>query len=206
MITITRRQARRLRAVFRRNVLGIGHRGSVPPLVIRALGNELRAEHWYAGLGVVYIESGVYRPVEAIALPLDALADCEGRDEAPIVLEAAACPRPTTRPPDCGWTAWTRRSWRRALDRLPGGDDPNAPVTLNLNGRVSGRAHGGDQGATDRTAPEPFPFHRHPDATQCQLRVRGAGGSGSGSTNSRSAPWTRRSCVGTAGASMRSSP
>ena len=36
MITITRRQARRLRGLFRRSALGIGHRGPVPPLVFHA--------------------------------------------------------------------------------------------------------------------------------------------------------------------------
>ena len=36
MITITRRQARRLRAVFRRHPLGITHKGPVPTLVFRA--------------------------------------------------------------------------------------------------------------------------------------------------------------------------
>jgi hypothetical protein len=41
MITITRRQARRLRGVFRRSVLGIAHRGIIPPLVLRAEGTKL---------------------------------------------------------------------------------------------------------------------------------------------------------------------
>ena len=36
MVVITRKQARRLRADFRRHPLGITHKGQVPPLVLRA--------------------------------------------------------------------------------------------------------------------------------------------------------------------------
>ncbi len=52
MITLTRRQARGLRAVFRRSVLGIAHRGPVAPLVFAAEGGQLRARHRYAHLAV----------------------------------------------------------------------------------------------------------------------------------------------------------
>jgi hypothetical protein len=48
MITITRRQARRLRGIFRRSVLGIGHRGTIPPLMLHAEGTQLRAQYRYA--------------------------------------------------------------------------------------------------------------------------------------------------------------
>src|SRR6185312_15247146 len=88
MITITRCQARRLRAVFRRHVLGISHRGSIPPLVFRAENTQLRAQYRYAALAIEHVEEGDFCPAEMIALPLDALADIEGRDDSPIVLEA----------------------------------------------------------------------------------------------------------------------
>src|SRR4051794_3035959 len=90
MITLTRRQARRLRGVFRRHVLGIGHKGPVPPLVLRAEGSQLRAQHRYAALAVVHVEPGADFATGAIALPLDALAELDGRDDSPVALEAAA--------------------------------------------------------------------------------------------------------------------
>ncbi len=102
MITITRRQARRLRAVFRRSVLGVGHRGAVPPLVFRADGAELRAEHRYNGLAVAHAFPSPSRPAEAIAFPLDALADVEGRDDSLVVLEALAPDRTVARWQDHG--------------------------------------------------------------------------------------------------------
>jgi hypothetical protein len=102
MITITRRQARRLRGVFRRCALGITHRGMIPPLVLRAEGTLLRAHYRYAALAVEHVEPGSYAPNEAIARPLDALADFEGRAETPVVLEAAAPDRTVVRWDDRG--------------------------------------------------------------------------------------------------------
>jgi hypothetical protein len=53
MITITRRQARRLRAVFRRYSLGITHKGLVSPLIFRADPDAgLRVRHHQATLAV----------------------------------------------------------------------------------------------------------------------------------------------------------
>ena len=52
MITLTRRQARTLRGVFRRSILGIAHRGPIPPLVLTAADGQLRARHRYAHLVV----------------------------------------------------------------------------------------------------------------------------------------------------------
>ena len=103
MITISRRQARRLRGLFRRSVLGIGQRGpTIPPLVFRAEGSQLRAQHRYNGLAVKHSEPGVFGPQEAIALPLDALADVEGKDDSPVVLEAVAPDRTVVRWEDRG--------------------------------------------------------------------------------------------------------
>jgi len=103
MITITRRQARRLRAVFRRHALGIAHKGLVPPLVFRAdPDNGLRIRHHQAAVAIEHVLPGTNRPEEAIALPLDALADFEGKDDTPIVLEAAAPGRTVARWDDRG--------------------------------------------------------------------------------------------------------
>ena len=75
MITITRRQARRLRAVFRRHTLGITHKGLVPPLVFGADPDcGLRVRHHQAALAVEHVLTGPYRPEGTIGLPLDALA------------------------------------------------------------------------------------------------------------------------------------
>jgi hypothetical protein len=88
MITITRCQVRGLRAIFRRHVLGISHRGSIPPLVFRAENTQLRAQYRYAALAIEHVEDGNFRPTETIALPLDALSDIEGRDDTPVIVEA----------------------------------------------------------------------------------------------------------------------
>src|SRR4051812_32588687 len=91
MVTITRRQARRLRAVFRRHPLGIAHKGPVPPLVFRADPDaELRVRHHQAALAVECALPGNDRPGESIAMPLDALADVEGKDDTAVVLVALA--------------------------------------------------------------------------------------------------------------------
>jgi len=90
MITITRRQARTLRAVFRRHALGIAHKGLVPPLVFTVDPDAgLRVRHHQASLAVECLLPGADGPCEAIALPLDALGDFEGRDDGRVVLEAA---------------------------------------------------------------------------------------------------------------------
>ena len=78
MITLTRNQVRRLRVAFRRSALGINHRGTVPPLVLRAEGAQLPAQYRYRDLAVDHVEPGSYRPAMSIAIPLDALADFEG--------------------------------------------------------------------------------------------------------------------------------
>ena len=134
MITITRRQARRLRGVFRRYALGIAHRGPVPPLVLRAEGAGLRVRHHHAALAVEHAVPGADRPEESIALPLDALADFEGKDDAAVVLEAAAPGRTVVRWEDRGIPQVprvrrprARRACRRSPSRrrrgrgLPGG-------------------------------------------------------------------------------------
>jgi hypothetical protein len=102
MITLTRRQARRLRGLFRRSVLGIGRRGPVLPLILHADGNQLRAHYRYSGMAVEHVEPGSYQSSGAIALPLDALADFEGQAGSAVVLEAAAPDRTIARWDDRG--------------------------------------------------------------------------------------------------------
>ncbi|HEV3167981.1 MAG TPA: hypothetical protein VGZ22_28525 [Isosphaeraceae bacterium] len=102
MITITRRQARELRSVFRRSVLGISHRGQIPPLVFQADGSKLRAQHRYGALAVEHVLEDTSSAHETISLPLDLLPDVAGREETPIVLEAAAQDRTVVRWQDRG--------------------------------------------------------------------------------------------------------
>jgi hypothetical protein len=130
MITLTRRQARGLRGVFRRHHLGIGHKGIIPPLVFRAEQTRLRVHHAYRALAVEHVEDGVYRPHEAIALPLDALADIEGRDDSPITLECVAPDRTVVRWEDRG-IPQTRDCTVLPLDRL--GPFPEPPATFATN-------------------------------------------------------------------------
>ena len=125
MITITRRRARCLRGLLRRSVLGITHRGPVPTLVFRATGAELRLEYRYHGLAVSHVEPGNYLPHEALALPLDALADFEGKDGSPVVLEAAAPDRTVVRWEDRG-VSQAREYTVHPLDSLAAFPEPPA--------------------------------------------------------------------------------
>lgn len=102
MITITRRQARGLRGVFRRAALGITHRRPVPPLLLHAGDAQLRAQYRYAGLALEHAAPGPYLTAETVALPLDALADVEGRDESAVVIESLAPDRTAVRWDDRG--------------------------------------------------------------------------------------------------------
>jgi hypothetical protein len=88
LITITRHTARRLRAVFRRSVLGITHEGPIPPLVLHAEARQLRAQYRYGHLAVEYVEPGGPRQLDSVPIPLEALADVEGRDESPVEIES----------------------------------------------------------------------------------------------------------------------
>jgi hypothetical protein len=93
MIEITRRRARSLRAVFRRSALGIAHRGPVPPLMFLAQDGQPRARYRYGDLAVSCVFPGDHPDHAPVALPLDALADLEGRDDTPVALEALAAGR-----------------------------------------------------------------------------------------------------------------
>jgi hypothetical protein len=89
LINITRHAARRLRAMLRRSVLGITHRGALPPLVLHAESQHLRAQFRYQGLAIEYVEANSHRVLDSIPVPLGALADFEAHDETPVVIEAA---------------------------------------------------------------------------------------------------------------------
>jgi hypothetical protein len=97
MITLSRRQAHALRAVFRRAALGISHRGALPPLVLEAQGTQLDVKYQYEAMGIVFALPGRFEPEETILLPLDALGDFEGKADSPVVLEAAAPDRTAVR-------------------------------------------------------------------------------------------------------------
>jgi hypothetical protein len=64
LITITRHAARRLRAVFRRSLLGITHKGMIPPPVLHAEDQHLRAQYRYHDLAVEYVAPGCQRQLK----------------------------------------------------------------------------------------------------------------------------------------------
>ena len=102
MITLTRRQVRTLRGVFRRSTLGIAHRGPIPPLVFRVDDGQLCARHRYANLAVEHAVTSAWPSSGSVSLPIEALADLEGRDEATVALEAMAPDRTVARWSDRG--------------------------------------------------------------------------------------------------------
>jgi hypothetical protein len=102
MITLTRRQARCLRGVFRRSVLGLIQRGPAPLLLLRTDGGQLRAHYRHGALAIEHATACDSRSEGIVALPLDALAEIEGRDETSVVLEATAPERTAARWVDRG--------------------------------------------------------------------------------------------------------
>ena len=94
MITLTRRAARCLRGVLRRSALGIARTGPIDPLVLEADGARLRVRHRHGGLAVEHTSPCPRADSGSVAIPLEALADFEGRDETPVAIESAG-PRTT---------------------------------------------------------------------------------------------------------------
>ncbi len=84
MITITRRLARRVRAVFRK-ALKIT-RGVGPPINFHAGEEGLRIRSQNDEVAVEYHETGQL-PVESLRLPLEFLNDCTGGREEPAEME-----------------------------------------------------------------------------------------------------------------------
>jgi len=118
MITLTRRQARRLRGVFRRAALGIAHRGPVPPIVLAVEGDRVLATYRHGSLAVEHAELCQHPSSGSVTLPLDALADIEGKDDAIVALEAAA--------PDRTFARWTDRGIPQAKEyAVPAIESPN---------------------------------------------------------------------------------
>ena len=74
----------------------------MPPLVLNAEGTRLRAQYQYDSLAVEYVAPGSYRPLDSIPVPLDDLGDIEGRDDCPVVFEAAEPDRTVIRWQDHG--------------------------------------------------------------------------------------------------------
>ena len=102
MMTITRRQARSLRGIFRRSTLGIAHRGLLPPLLLNADGEQVRVQYRSADLAVEQVIPATGPAIGSVLLPLDALADLEGRDDAPLTLDSIAPDRTVARWTDRG--------------------------------------------------------------------------------------------------------
>jgi hypothetical protein len=92
MITITRRQARSLRGILRRAALGLARKGPAPLLVFQTDGAQLRARYQYDGLAIEHTIPD-RQAADTIGVPLDALAELEGRDDSPITLEKGATDR-----------------------------------------------------------------------------------------------------------------
>ncbi len=102
MITLLRRQAHALRAVLRRSVLGIAHRGPVAPIVFTAGDGQLRARYRYAHLAIEHATPLAWPSSGSAALPLDALAEVEGRDDSVLALDPVAPDRTVVRWSDRG--------------------------------------------------------------------------------------------------------
>ena len=88
MITLTRRRVRCLRGLFRRSVMGIARKGPVAPLVLRADGGKVCARYRYGVLVVEHTAPCHRTDSGIVSLPLEALADFEGRDETPVAIES----------------------------------------------------------------------------------------------------------------------
>ncbi len=104
MIALTRRRVRGLRAVLRRHALGLTRASPAPPVVLHALGpaGGVRAHLAADDLAVEGCAADLGGAGETIAVPLDALAELEGRDESPVTVEAVSETRTIVRWNDRG--------------------------------------------------------------------------------------------------------
>ncbi|MDG3005935.1 hypothetical protein [Paludisphaera mucosa] len=103
MIVLTRREARRLRAVLRRRTLGLARNGPAPPVTLQAAptGGLLVRLH-FDHLAVECLLEGDGRADGSVMIPMEALADFEGRDESPVTLESPSPGRSTAHWDDRG--------------------------------------------------------------------------------------------------------
>jgi hypothetical protein len=126
LITLTRRLARRLRGVLRRSALGLPRHGPIASLVLRSDGRQLRAQYRYEGIAVEHVSPCPRADAGAVAVPLEALADFEGRDETPVALEPAGPGRVSARWADRGVPA-SRAYEAPDVDSLPEMPAPPEP-------------------------------------------------------------------------------
>jgi hypothetical protein len=120
VITISRCHSRTLRALFRRSILDLAPRGPAPPLVLMADPNAgLRVRFQHDALAVEQLVPGGPRTAETIAVPLEVLAEVEGRDDSPVIFEAVAPDRTLVR-----WRTCSTPSPRRR-----GSPAPTTPAT-----------------------------------------------------------------------------
>ena len=89
MILLTRRQARGLRGVLRRPVLGITHAGPVLPLVLLAENGRLQVQYRQDTSAVECRTRCDPRAAGIVPLPLDALIEFAGPDDTAVRLEDA---------------------------------------------------------------------------------------------------------------------
>ncbi len=89
MICITRRQIRSLRPLFRRTVLGVSSRTDVPTVVFHADEHGLVVRVTGAHVSIECVIHKQSAAAEEAVVPLDALADLEGRDDTAISIDPA---------------------------------------------------------------------------------------------------------------------
>ena len=149
MLTITRCQARRLAAVFRRHALGIAHKGPIPPLTLHAdPGGGLRVRFHHPPLAVELALPGEIQEGEPVALPLEAPADVQGRDEGVVTLEADGPGRTLVRWSDRGIPRSRAYAAMPVADLavfpdLPERFEPNPPGLLDALVEASGTTDAG---------------------------------------------------------------
>lgn len=139
MFALSRRLARRLRAVLSRTTLGLPQRAPIPPLVFEAIGRGTCARYHDEGLAVQCDLPETVRPDSALCLPLDALVDVEGSDGSLVVLEAHAPCRTVARW-SVGGVAQSREYGVPPADRLapfPSLGAVLAPVPPTLLGALA---------------------------------------------------------------------
>jgi hypothetical protein len=88
-------------------------------------------QHHYDGLAVEYVEQGSYLPVINIAIPLDAMADFEGRENSLVILEAAAPDRMIVRWEDRGIPQTREYDLVTPVDQIDA--VPELPATWRAN-------------------------------------------------------------------------
>jgi len=144
MLTITRCQARRLAAAFRRHALGIAHKGTLPPLALHPdPAGGLRVRFHHPPLAVELALPGDAQHGDPIAWPLEAPGDVQGRDEGTVTLESGGPGRTMVR--------WADRGIPRAREYavmpvanlaefpcLPGRFEPVAAAVLDALAEAAG--------------------------------------------------------------------